>query len=218
VRTERLARGERLTEVTAKLCAALGLGTRLLPATDDCVETRVCTDEGTLPFQEYFVRRRAEPRIKALEFAGASDAAPTPEVLTALRDPHLETILVGPSNPYLSIDPMIAIPALAAALRETAVPVVAVSPIVGGRALKGPTAKIMTELGLLPSAAAVARHYQPWIDGFILDRVDESAANDVADLGIEVHCCNTVMHSLDDRVALARAALAFAGRCRKGQA
>lgn len=215
VRTARLADGARLTEVTAELCAALGVKTRVLPVSDDAIATQVHTDTGVLPFQEYFVRRRAEPRVQAVEFAGAGDAQPSPEVLAALQDARLQAILVAPSNPWLSIDPLLAVPGFAAALREALVPVVAVSPIVGGRALKGPTAKIMGELGLTQSALAVARHYQPWIDGFILDTVDKDLRPDVEALGITVHCSNTIMQTLDDRIELARTALDFARDCGK---
>lgn len=214
-RTARLAQGARLTEVTAELCAALGVATRVSPASDEPIATRVHTDAGVLPFQEYFVRQRAEPPLRAVEFAGAADARPTPEVLAALHDDRLEAILIAPSNPYLSIDPLLAVPGLAAALRSAAVPVVAVSPIVGGRALKGPTAKIMAELGIGASALAAARHYQPWIDGFILDTVDEDLRTEVETLGIAVHCCNTIMKTLNDRIELARATLEFARGCRK---
>ncbi|UCG72516.1 MAG: 2-phospho-L-lactate transferase [Chromatiales bacterium] len=215
VRTARLADGARLTEVTAELRAALGVKTRVLPVSDDAIATQVHTDTGVLPFQEYFVRRRAEPRVQAVEFAGAGDAQPSPEVLAALQDARLQAILVAPSNPWLSIDPLLAVPGFAAALREALVPVVAVSPIVGGRALKGPTAKIMGELGLTQSALAVARHYQPWIDGFILDTVDKDLRPDVEALGITVHCSNTIMQTLDDRIELARTALDFARDCGK---
>jgi len=214
-RTARLDRGARLTEVTAELCAALGVATRVLPVSDDSIATQVHTDAGVLPFQEYFVRRRAEPRVQAVKFAGAAAARPSPEVLAALHDDHLQAILVAPSNPYLSIDPLLAVPGFAAALRGAPVPVVAISPIVGGHALKGPTAKIMAELGITASALSVARHYQRWIDGFILDTCDEDMRADVEALGIKVHCCNTIMKTLDDRIELARAALEFARDCQK---
>ncbi len=214
-RTARLAEGASLTEVTTELCAAFGVKTRVLPASDDPIATQVQTDAGMLKFQDYFVRQRAEPRLQALEFAGAGAARPSREVLAALQKDSLGAILIAPSNPYLSIDPLLAIPGLAAALRAATVPVVAISPIVGGRALKGPTAKIMTELGLTASALTVARHYQPWIDGFILDTVDKDRRADVEALGIAVHCCNTIMKTLDDRIELAQAALAFARDCRK---
>lgn len=217
-RTRRLAEGARLTDVTAELSEALGVGSRILPATNDRVTTRVHTDAGVLPFQEYFVRRRAEPTVHRLEFAGADAARATPEVLAALADEDLQAIIIAPSNPYLSIDPVLAIPEVNAALRAARAPVIAVSPIVGGRALKGPTAKIMAELELPASALTVARHYQPWIDGFILDTVDAASCADVEAMGIAVHACDTIMRSLDNRIELARAALQLAQDLRKSQA
>ncbi|MGI9329651.1 MAG: 2-phospho-L-lactate transferase [Gammaproteobacteria bacterium] len=213
LRTQALARGQRLTEVTGDLCSQLGLSTRVLPATDQPVATQVRTAQGMLAFQEYFVRQRAEPVIQAIEFAGAEQASPSPEVLLALQDKDLQAIIIAPSNPYLSIAPILAIPGMQAALKAAAVPIVAISPIVGGRALKGPTAKIMQELGREASALEVARHYQPWIDGFILDNMDEALHSEVEALGLTAHCCNTVMHSLADRAQLAQSAVAFASRC-----
>ena len=214
MRTQRLAAGTRLTELTAELAQALGVRTRILPASDQAIATRVHTDAGDLPFQEYFVRRRAEPTVHRLEFQGAAGARATPEVLGAFADDSLEAIIIAPSNPYLSIDPMLAIPELDAALRDAPAPVIAVSPIVGGRALKGPTAKIMAELELPASAVTIARHYQPWIDGFILDTVDAASRTDIEALGIAVHACDTIMRSLDDRIELARTTLQFARNLR----
>lgn len=213
LRTQALAEGQRLTEVTAALCTHLGLATRVLPATDHPIATQVRTTQGVLAFQEYFVRQRAEPVVQSIEFAGAEQARPSPEVLQALQDKDLQAIIIAPSNPYLSIDPILAIPGIQAALQASAAPVIAISPIVGGRALKGPTAKIMQELGRDASALEVARHYQPWIDGFILDHMDEALHSDVEALGLAAYCCNTIMRSLADRVELAQSALAFARSC-----
>jgi LPPG:FO 2-phospho-L-lactate transferase len=213
-RTERMQNGWRLTEVMAELCAALSVHARLLPATDDTLATCVQTTEGPLAFQDYFVRRAAEPVVQGIEFRGAERARATPEVLDALTAEHLEAVLIAPSNPYLSIDPLLAIPDFDRALRDTPAPVLAVSPIVGGRALKGPTAKIMDELGLAATAASVARHYQPWIDGFVMDQVDAQHRDEIEAMGIPVHACDTIMRSLDDRIALGQASLDFARRCR----
>lgn len=213
-RTDRLQRGMRLTEVTAELCAALSVRARLLPATDDSLATCVQTPEGVLAFQDYFVRRQAEPRVQSIEFRGGEHARATPEVLDALHSKDLDAVIIAPSNPYLSIDPLLAIPDLDRALRETPAPVVAVSPIVGGRALKGPTAKIMAELGLSASAVSVADHYRPWLDGFVLDQLDAPHQKEIEAMGIPVLACDTIMRSLDDRTALAQASLDFARRCR----
>jgi LPPG:FO 2-phospho-L-lactate transferase len=151
-RSQRLASGQSLTAVTEALCGQMGVGPRILPMTDQMVRTRVITANGPLDFQHYFVRERAEPRVLGFDYVGATTAEPAIEVLATLRHPHLAAIIIAPSNPYLSIDPILAIPAIRAAIRESAAPVIAVSPIVGGAAVKGPTAKIMAELGLEVSA------------------------------------------------------------------
>lgn len=217
VRTAALAAGESLSAVTRRLCRALGVQTRVCPATDAALRTRVHTDAGVLDFQDYFVRRQAAPRVQRLEFAGADAARPAAKVLDALADPGLEVILIAPSNPWLSIAPMLAIPGLATALRAAAAPVVGISPIVGGHALKGPTAKIMTELGLEASAPAVAQHYRGWLDGFILDAQDAAAGDAVRALGLAATHCNTVMNTLDDKRALAMHSLEFAATLRAGR-
>ncbi|MDP6675033.1 MAG: 2-phospho-L-lactate transferase, partial [Gammaproteobacteria bacterium] len=159
IRAQLLAEPATLTQVTQALCQRLSIHTRILPMSDTPVRTQVVTDCGRLDFQHYFVRDRAEPVVKQLEYAGVDNAAPSPAALTALQDPDLAGIVIAPSNPYLSIDPILAVPGMRAALQAATAPIVAVSPIVGGAALKGPAAKIMRELGIEPSAAAVSRHY-----------------------------------------------------------
>jgi LPPG:FO 2-phospho-L-lactate transferase len=210
LRTRALGAGERLTDVTARLANALHLRTRLLPVADETVATRVKTPEGELAFQEYFVRRRAEPRLVGLQYAGAENASLTDEVLAVLSDAQLECIVIAPSNPWLSIGPMLAIPGLTRALQTAPAPVIAVSPIVAGAAIKGPTAKIMAELGMQVSALGVARHYRAWLDGFILDRRDAELAPAIQALGLQTEVCNTVMNTLPDKQALARRCLDFA--------
>jgi LPPG:FO 2-phospho-L-lactate transferase len=209
-RTQQLAAGQSLTAVTAQLCEHLGVTTRILPMTNDAVRTRVDTDTGSLDFQHYFVRDRAEPRVSGLTYSGATTAQPAAGVLKALQDPSAGAIFIAPSNPYLSIDPILAIPLIRDAIRDAASPVVAVSPIVGNAAIKGPTAKIMAELGLEVSALSIARHYRDLLDGFILDTKDRDMAGAVESLGVEVTICDTIMTCLDDKVRLARAALDFA--------
>jgi len=207
-RTRRLAAGATLSAVTAGIAARLGLATRIVPMSDAPAPTRVVTPEGTLAFQDYFVRRRAEPVARAFDYGGgAVDAAPG--ALAALADPRLAGVIVAPSNPWLSIAPLLAVPALRAAVLAARVPVVAVSPVVGGAALKGPTAKIMGELGLPVTPAAVARHYGI-LTGLVLDDVDAARAAEVQALGVRTATAQSVMRTLEDRVALARAALAFA--------
>jgi len=210
VRAQLLAEQATLTEVTQILCTRLSIRTRILPMSDAPVRTRVVTDCGRLDFQHYFVRERAEPVVRKLEYAGADSAEPTAAVLAALRDPDLAAIVIAPSNPYLSIDPILAVPGLRAAVCATAAPIVAVSPIVGGTALKGPTAKIMSELGIEPSAVAISRHYGTLLDGFIVDEQDRKMVSGPKKLDLPIRIDDTIMNTLDDKIRLARATLDFA--------
>ncbi|MCH8926615.1 MAG: 2-phospho-L-lactate transferase [Proteobacteria bacterium] len=206
-RTRRLGAGESLSEVCAAFARRFGLDARILPMTDDPLRTVVHTPDGPLPFQHYFVRERCEPRVTGVTFAGAEAARPNPEILRALADPALAAVVICPSNPYLSIDPILAVPGMRIALGACPAPVVAVSPVVGGRAVKGPTAKIMAELGVPVTNAAIAAHYEGLIDGLVLDRADQAEA---AELAVPALVTETVMTSLEDRIALAAAALGFA--------
>jgi LPPG:FO 2-phospho-L-lactate transferase len=187
------------------------MGAKLLPMSDEPVRTVLDTDAGRLPFQDYFVRLGCRPKVSAIRFEGLERARPTAAFASLLQGAELAGIVICPSNPFLSIDPILSVPGVAEALRRAAAPVVAITPIVQGRALKGPTAKIMQELGLPVSPAAVAEHYAGLIDGFVLDAADESLAPSIAARGVAVATANTVMHTEDDRVALARAARAFLG-------
>ena len=213
-RTQLLASGRTLTEITQHLCSRLGVTTRILPMSNTPVRTLIdCKTEAgpaTLGFQDYFVRQRAEPPVTAIQYQGASTVPPAATLAATLTDPDLTAIFIAPSNPWLSIDPILAIPSIRAAVRSSHAPVVAVSPIVGGQALKGPTAKIMTELGLRPSAQAVAHHYRDLLSGFILDQSDAGEAAAIIDTGIAVAATQTIMHTLDDRRNLAAFALGFA--------
>ena len=211
-RTRRLRQGDGLAAITADVARRLGIGAAILPMSDDPVRTVVETDEGVLPFQEYFVRRRCEPRVRSIRYDGADTARSNGQALAALADPALEAVIVCPSNPWLSVGPLLAMPQLAAALRATPAPVVAVSPIVGGQALKGPTAKLMRELGLPASAVSVARYYAGLLDGFVLDAVDAGLAAALEDEPVAVTALPTVMTDLATREALARGVLAFAAR------
>jgi len=205
-RARRLGRGETLSEVVAAVADAWGIHARILPMTDDRVATVVATKEhGVLPFQEYFVQHRCAPTVTQIAFEDGTTAAPAPGVVDALAGANV--VVIAPSNPYLSVDPILAVPGLRTALERTNAPVVAVSPIVGGAAIKGPAAKIMGELGIEVSPAAVARHYDGLIDGFILDRLD----NKLRDM-ITVPCLvtDTIMTSLADKERLARELLDFA--------
>ena len=213
-RTRRLRAGEALSAITADLCRRLGIGVTVLPMSDDIVRTRVRSDAGWLDFQDYFVRRRAAPAVRELAFAGAAVARAQPQLLDALRSTRLRAVLICPSNPFISIDPILAVPAIRSALAACAAPVVAVAPIIGGRAVKGPTAKMMGELGLEPSAPAVARHYGDLLDGYVLDEADAAAAPELAPLHVTI--APTLMTSLADRERLARVTLETADAIRRG--
>ncbi|MCG2841097.1 2-phospho-L-lactate transferase [Sandaracinobacter sp. RS1-74] len=205
LRTARLAAGESLSAITADFARKWGIGARILPMSDDIVATQLVTDEGRLDFQRYFVERRCQPVVRSVEFAGAATARPAPCVVEALLSPETDAILIAPSNPFLSVDPLLAIPAIREALRQASAPIVAVSPIPGGQAVKGPTAKLMRELGLEVNAAAIARHYQGIADALLLDDRDPPA-----DIHMPYARTDTLMQTLDDRVRVARAALALA--------
>ena len=208
-RTQALAAGQPLSEVTADLARRLGVAASVLPMSDDPVRTRVLTPQGELDFQRYFVALRCEPVVSALRYDGAAQARPAPGVLAALASPELEAVILCPSNPWLSMAPMLAIPALREALAACAAPVVAVSPLVGGQAVKGPTAKIMAELGLPVSADHVARYYGDLLDGFVLDVRDSGIE---PRLGTASFVTDTLMRDLADRERLARETLDFARR------
>jgi LPPG:FO 2-phospho-L-lactate transferase len=213
-RTRRLARGERLGTVMDDVRQRLAITARLLPMSDDPVRTRVLTRDAELAFQEYFVKLRAEPEVRAITFAGAVQARPGAGLADALASSQLRAIVICPSNPYLSIDPILAIPGLPAALRARGVPVVAVSPLIGGRAVKGPTAKIMRELGIETSNRAIATHYGELLDGLVIDEADGLEA--LPSGGPSIQVTRTLMQTLKDRERLARSTLEFADRLRRG--
>lgn len=210
-RTRRLAAGEPLSAIIDDFRRRLGIAARILPMSDDKVRTRLNTDRGPLDFQDYFVRLRCEPVVRQLEFAGAKTARSHPDFLTALADPELQAVVICPSNPFISIDPVLAVPGVSEALRVCRAPVVAVSPIIRGKAVKGPTAKMMEELGLPVDAAAVARHYRDFLDIYIVDDADRDT---VADLDLPVDLAPTLMVTLEDRENLARIVLRAADRAR----
>jgi LPPG:FO 2-phospho-L-lactate transferase len=211
-RTRRLRGGESLSAITGDLCARLGVASRVLPMSDDPVRTRVRTDDGWIDFQDYFVRRRCEPVVHELAFHGASMARAQPDFLAALADPATKAVIICPSNPFISIEPILAVPGVSAALAECAAPVIAVSPIIGGRAIKGPTAKMMAELGMTPSAGGVARRYDELIDGYVCDFADMDQA---AGVSAKVTLAQTLMTTLADREALARVVLSAARMLRR---
>lgn len=208
-RTRRLTAGEPLSEITAGLARKLGIASDILPMTDHRVRTRVETDEGTLDFQDYFVRKACKPTVNAIRFDGADGAQPAAGVIRALEDPDLRAIIICPSNPYLSIDPLLSIAGLRERMATAAVPVIAVSPIIGGAAVKGPTAKIMKELGIAQCSLAIAEHYQGLIDAIVLDHADRHLAEQLA---IPALVTNTLMRCEQDRERLAEECIAFAAQ------
>lgn len=203
-RTRRLTAGETLTSVTCDLAHRVGILSWMLPMSDDPVRTRVSTPEGELAFQEYFVRERCVPAVTGLRFCGAERARICEKVMQALAEESLRAILIAPSNPYLSIDPMFAVPGMREAVSARGVPIVAVSPIIAGEAVKGPTAKIMRELGINPSPLAIMEHYGSVIDGMVFDERDAALVTQAAR---PVRLCDTLMSSFADRERVARCAL-----------
>lgn len=208
-RSDALRRGVPPAEIAAHLTGALGLSTTLIPATRDRLRTVLDTDEGELDFQTYFVARRAAPKITAIRFVGQDEARPDPALMEALAAPTLQGVIIAPSNPYLSLGPILALPGLRQALRECPAPVIAVSPIVGGEAIKGPTAKIMGELGLDVSPLAVAAGYRDFLTGFVLDEVDAALQPQIEAMGLACAVAQTVMRSEADKIALAKAVVEF---------
>ncbi len=203
-RTRRLRAGQSLTAVTEAVTRGLGVAVRVLPMSDDPVRTMVFTDEGELAFQDYFVRRRCEPVVRALRFEGAERAAPSAAVRAALA--AADRVILCPSNPFLSIDPILALPGMRSALQDK--PVIAVTPIVGGQAIKGPAAKLLRELGRDVSAEAVADYYASLADVFVLDQIDAALAPAIERLGLHVLVTDTLMPTREARARLARELLA----------
>jgi LPPG:FO 2-phospho-L-lactate transferase len=203
-RSWRLAQGARLSEVTTHLCQALGIAVRVLPMSDDPVRTRVLTVEGWLDFQEYFVHRQCGPAVREFVFAGAESARAQADALAALQRADLRAIIVCPSNPFVSVEPILAVPGIRAAIQRATAPVIAVTPIIGGKAIKGPAAKMMAELGLEVSAAAVAHRYADLIDGFVID-LDDAASEPPPRM--RFFSAATLMNTAEDRLRLAQAVL-----------
>ncbi len=204
-RTRRLAAGESLSDVSHDLCRRLGVRARVVPMSDQPVRTMVHTDDGVLAFQRYFVQNRCQPGVTGFTFHGAGDAQPSLPLWEALMSGTLEAIVICPSNPFISIDPILAVPGLRGAIADCGAPVVAVSPIIGGNAVKGPIAKMMSELGIPQSARAVAEHYDDLLTGFVLDDADEGAIANLPCLHTRI-----LMESEEDKTTLANQVLEFA--------
>lgn len=204
-----LDEGKSLSEATRELSEALGIRHRVVPMSDDPVRTVVLSDEGQLPFQTYFVRRRCEPVVRGLRFDGADSARPSPGFSEALDG--ASALVFGPSNPWLSVEPILAVQGVKERVKKFAGPRVAISPIVAGRALKGPAAKIMSELGYDVASAGIARFYQGLCDTLVIDESDEGEVAAVESYGMKPVVFPTVMRSLEDKIALARRVSSLAG-------
>ena len=203
-RTRQLQNGRTLSQVTQSFCEIWGIGPKVLPMSDDPVPTIVISDEGELPFQEYFVQRQCEPKVSGFRFDGIRNAVPAPGVLSAIRDANL--VVICPSNPWVSIDPILALPGIREALvaqKEFGLNVLAVSPIISGQAVKGPVTKMYQEMGIEPSAFAVADHYANLLDLFVYDVVDINLDPAIKQLKVQTHRFQTIMRSQKDRKRLA---------------
>lgn len=211
LRTNRLHHGASLSEVIADIAGTLGIGAAIVPMSDQTIATMVNTPDGPLAFQHYFVRDRCEPPVTGFAFEGVEKAEPAPALISALNEGP-DSIIIAPSNPYVSVDPILAVPGLREQFRKCAVPIVAVSPIVGGDAIKGPAAKMMRELQLEASVLEIARHYRGFIDGLVIDEVDADLAEEIAGMGMVVEIAPTIMRDLNDRINLADFAVNFANR------
>ena len=204
-RTRRMSEGQTLSQITHDFCKAWEVGPAVLPMSDQPVRTIVETDEGELAFQEYFVHRRCEPKVKGFRFEGIDTAEAAPGALEAIEG--VNAVVICPSNPWVSIDPILAVAGMRKAIE--AKPVVAISPIIGGETVKGPAAKMYFELGIQPSALAVAEHYQELLSGFVLDKIDAELAETLA---IPTLTTDTLMNLLTKRATLAQDVLHFIGR------
>lgn len=214
-RTQRLVSGQSLTQVTDYLAKRLGVEHTLLPMTDDIVRTRVSTAQGELAFQQYFVGEQCAPVITDFYFQGIEAAQPQTALMALLADPSLDAIIICPSNPFVSVEPILQLPGVRKAMQASAAPVIAVSPIVAGLAIKGPAAKMMAELNMPATAAAVADYYQDLLDGFVLDDSDSEMLASIKTSSRDVISTGAVMKTLQDRIDLAAAVLQFAKKIKE---
>ena len=199
-----LSEGRTLSEVTEVLFQAHGVNHRVAPVTDGMVCTQVRTDDGTLDFQDYFVRRKAEPRVREITYSGAEEAHLSPAANACLGDPGLQAIVFAPSNPWLSIAPMLAVQGVRETMGRLHLPIIAISPIIAGQAVKGPAAKLLGELGFEVSAFGVAQYYQGLITDFVIDTRDAGLERRIADIGIRVHCTDILVPTLTEQKRLAQ--------------
>lgn len=200
-RTRRLKEGQSLSQITRDFCKAWGIQHTILPMSDSPVRTMVDSDEGELAFQEYFVHRQCAPKVKGFRFDGVEVAEPVVGAKEAIEE--ADVVIICPSNPWVSVDPILQV------IKKIDKPIVAVSPIIGGKTVKGPAAKMYSELGIEPSALAVAKHYRDFLTGFVLDTIDASMESEVKRLGVKTLATDTLMNNLTDRTRLAKDVLHF---------
>jgi LPPG:FO 2-phospho-L-lactate transferase len=201
-RTEQLRKGKLLSEVTQDLVQRFGLRVRLLPATDNPLRTYVATNNGRMHFQEYMVKRQTKPEVHRVTFEGANSAAPAKHVIESIA--KARGVIISPSNPIVSIGAILAVPGIRPALQETTAKVVGISPIVGGKTVKGPADKLMRAVGLKPTALGVAEYYRDFLDTLIIDRIDKKLAYEIQRLEIKPVVSNTLMRNMADKIRLAK--------------
>ena len=207
-RSKALRNGETLTSITQDIAERFKLKTVILPMSDHIIQTFVHTDKSSMPFQEYFVKESTNPKVREISFESKHPET-TKEVLEAINDPELSGFLIAPSNPYLSVDPILSIDKIKQTIMQSKKPRVAVSPIIGGDSVKGPTAKIMEEMGLEVNVITIANHYQDLIDGLIIDNTDVEYVQAIESSGIKVKVSNILMNNNDDKTRLAEEAIEF---------
>ena len=209
LRTDLIREGGSLSQVTTNLAERMGIKATILPMSNDPVPTIVLTENGKLAFQHYFVREQCKPEVTGFMSDGISNANALPQVIMGLQT-NLKAVLIAPSNPYVSVDPILNIPGMRDAIFGARAPVVAVSPIIGGQAVKGPAAKMMKELGKDVSVLGIAQHYRGLIDGLVIDAVDAGSAAEIEDMGISVHVTQTIMSDVQSKIDLSKFCLDFA--------
>lgn len=209
-RSMKLAEDISLSKITLALCRQLGIDSNIIPMSDSPVRTMLGTEHGEMSFQEYFVKNRCEPVVRDIYYEGADTARLSQGFSSALASPDLQAIIICPSNPFLSIGPVLALQGLKQALPGTGKPVILVSPVIDGQSIKGPTSKLMQEMGLECSVQGVADIYKDAVTHFIIDHRDRAARPDIEALGLQVHCMDILMNTLEDKTALAKAVLALA--------
>ena len=208
-RTQRLAKGEDLTSITKNLASSFGVEAKIVPMTNDLVSTVVETREGDLAFQHYFVRDRCLPIVKRFRFEGIKSSVINPSIKEYGEENNKSAVLLAPSNPFVSIDPIIGVPGMTEELVKMKGPKIAISPIINNKAIKGPAAKMMQELGIPSTSIEVTNHYKGLIDAVVIDHADAALSEKIEDMGIKVFVTNTVMHSLKEKITLANECLNF---------